>query len=267
VTTVEGYMNSPERLNFDRTVFRQTPGQKRTLHWQSAQPVPIQKEIQLLMSGNLVRKGEFGPLYGSRVLEVELECCEVGLTFHQAISIRKQIMMGKLLQGCWKLKEPRIMKSIIDKFEHQQKPLLEIAEQYDLPPVSIFREILAPRVLSVNSQPGYVKRKPPARRIVQSIINESSQDNMKSFLSEWEIKELQTAKHHDVVGYKSNCTSAEDWEQQIYNFLDEQGIRYVTEDSLKLQGCETKTIGTPDCLLVDDLMINGRPIRWIEFKS
>jgi len=265
---VEGYINSPapDRTMFDNGVLRRTPGRERTIHWPSAEPVPVQKEIQLLMSGALVRRGEFGPLHGSRALEVELECGELGLTVHQALSIRKQLIMRKTLKGSWKLKDESTMNTIKKKFEHQQRSLQEISQEYDLPPVSIFRAIVAPRVLDAYPQFTGLDRHRPAGRIVQSIINEDDQENVKSFLSEWELKELQNAKDHDLVGYNdSNCTAAEEWEQTIYKFLDERDIKYITEDTMKLHGDEAK--GTPDCLLLDDLFINGQKIRWIEFKS
>lgn len=262
VANVKGYMNSsPEGAIFDRSV----TGQTRSIQWPSAEPVPVEKEIELLMSGTLLRRGEFGRLVGSRALEVELECCERGFSFHQALSIRNQLMVGKSLKGSWKLKHEGILQSIVEKFEHQQTPLLEISEQYDLPPVSIFRAIVAPRVLDAHPQLSCLHRSRPAGRILQSIISESSQENVKLFLSEWELKELQTAKKHDVIGYQHNCTVAGDWEKTIYAFLDEQRISYLSEDSLKLPGHEA--IGTPDCLLVDDLFINGKEIKWIEFKS
>ena len=57
-----------------------------TIHWPSpstTNPVPIQNEVQLLMSGALLRRGEFGSLAGSRILEVDLECSEAGLTYNQ----------------------------------------------------------------------------------------------------------------------------------------------------------------------------------------
>lgn len=63
-----------------------TSGIKRTIHWPSpstTNPVPIQNEVQLLMSGALLRRGEFGSLAGSRILEVDLECSEAGLTYNQ----------------------------------------------------------------------------------------------------------------------------------------------------------------------------------------
>lgn len=124
---------------------------------------------------------------------------------------------------------------------------------------------MASRVLDARPQISCLDRRRPAGRVVQSVISESSQENAKLFLSEWELNELQTAKEHDVVGYQNNCTVAGDWEKTIYAYLDERGVRYLSEDSLKSQ--EHGTTGTPDCLLVDDLFINGREIKWIEFKS
>ena len=112
--------------------------------------------------------------------------------------------------------------------------------------------------------------KKPAGRIVQSIINESTNphqddnDAVKDLLSEWELKQLQTAKENDMVGYRDNSTVAEEWENDIYNFLDKHDINYITEDTMKLHGIESK--GTPDCLLLDDLFVNGNQIKWIEFK-
>ncbi|KAL7531044.1 hypothetical protein ACHAXR_007685 [Thalassiosira sp. AJA248-18] len=264
VIVVTGYTNSPGIFHGGAPT-----RQQRTIHWPSSLsggPVPVEKEIQLLMSGTLLRRGEFGPLYGSRALELELECAELGLAFHQALSIRKQLMLRKLLkEGSRKLKDEKKMNVIIRKFEQQHKPLLEIAQEYDLPPVSIFRAIMAPRVLSANPRFTGLDRKRPAGRIIQSIINEADENHVDDFLTDWEVNELRTAKENDVVGYQTNCTAAKDWEDSIYSFLDEQGINYATEESLRLQGCET--IGTPDCLLLDDLFINGKQIKWLEFKS
>lgn len=268
MVTVQGYMNSPaQTMPFDINSNILHRGHERTIHWPSAKPVPLQKEIQLLNTGTLLRRGEFGPLQGSRALEVELECGDLGLTYHQALSIRKQLIMRKTLKGSWKLKDDSTMDKIKKKFECQQKSLKEISQEYDLPPVSIFRAIVAPRVLDAYPQFTCLNTQRPAGRIVQSIINEDDPVNVNSFLSEWELKQLQNAKDNDVVGYNdSNCAAGEEWEKTIYNFLDEHDVKYLTENTMKLHyGDETK--GTPDCLLLDDLYINGKQIGWIEFKS
>lgn len=196
-------------------------------------------------------------------MEVELESDEIGLSFHQALSIRKQLLVRKALDSSRKLKDERILRSIVKEFEHHERPLLEIAQKHDLPPVSLFRAIVGPRVLRANPRLTCLDTRRPAGRIVQSIISESNQLHVDTFLSGWELKQLQTAKAHDIVGYQNNnCTVGEDWEQAVYNFLDERGISYITEESMKHD-----TTVTPDCLLVDDLFINGKQIKWIEVKS
>lgn len=267
VAYVDGYKNYPNPPIIDDSIFtRRTLDRERTtIHWPSAGPVPVQKEIQLLKSGTLLRRGEWGQIQGSRELEVDLICHELGLSFDQALSIRKQLLIHKVLKNSRKLKDERTFSKIKKRFEHRQSSLQEISTEYNLPPTSIFRAILSDRVLDAHPHLTCQDRHRPAGRIVQSIISENDQENIESFLSEWELSELQTAKENDIIGYTSNCTAAEDWEQTIYNYLDEQGISYFSEESLKQQGFAA--VGTPDCLLVDDFSINGRQIAWIEFKS
>ena len=102
-----------------------------SLHWPSAGPVvPVTSEIQLLRSGALVRRGEFGPLMGSRVLEVELECSDSGLTIDQAQSIRKQLLIRKAQKASRRLKNERVLQRISRKFDRQQTPLLDLAQQH-----------------------------------------------------------------------------------------------------------------------------------------
>ena len=155
-TITNGYTNPPDPIPsglFDDGVYRPTPGadggRGRTIHWSRAYPVPIQREVRLLMSGALLRRGEFGPLCGIRAVEVELECAELGMDFDQASSIRRQLMICKVLKcGAHRLRDESTMRRIRMDFEVRQRPILDISQAYDLPPVSILRALLAPRVLS-----------------------------------------------------------------------------------------------------------------------
>ena len=262
ITSVDGYRSSSSERPIHRPLF--TNGIERTIHWPSAEPVPIEKEIQLLMSNTLVRRGEFGKVYGSRALDVEMSCQDAGLTFHQGVSIRKQLLMKKAMRSAWRLKHEKIMKSICKDFDNQ-RPILDISLSRDLPPVSLFRSIMASRVLEAYPRFSSANRSKPAGRIVQSIMSETDKDQIKNFLTSWEYNELRIAKENDIVGYEGTSTIAEEWEETIYKYLDEQNINYITEETLKSYGFEER--GTPDCLLIDDLVLNGQPLRWIEFKS
>ena len=238
---------------------------KRKITWEPAayEPVPISKEIQLLQKDVLIRPGEFGHLHNSRRLEVELECCELGLTFHQALSIRKQLLIKKARTNHWKLKDTESLEEVIRSFQKQEKSLTDIAVELDLPPVSIFRAILASRLRDRAAERHGSNRRRSARKILQSIIFEDDEENVNTFLSKWELAELQSAKKLDMVGYINRCTSPQDWEDELYNFLDEHQINYAKEKELRTMGARS----TPDCLLLDDVSINGRKVRWIEFKS
>ena len=233
---------------------------KRTISWDLTEPpVPISKEVALLRKDVLVRRGEFGRLEGSRELEVQLECCELKLTFNQALSIRKQLLIKKASKNNWKLKDKDSLERVMNSFQNDKKSLIDIAVQLDLPPVSIIRAILARRVL--DRHPEYQRSN--RERLTKSIISETDPYNVHQFLSEWELRELQIAKNHDVIGFPVNSTSPYDWEEELYNFLDEHNVNYIKEDGLKALGAKC----TPDCLLLDDVYINGRNVRWIECKS
>ena len=67
-------------------------------------------------------------------------------------------------------------------------------QAYDLLPVSIFRAILAPRVLNAYPQFACLDRSRPAGRIVQSIISGDDPDQLREFLSEWEVNEIKVSK-------------------------------------------------------------------------
>lgn len=243
----------------DTTCFRRT-GIKREIEWGSMyDPVSHQQEMSLLKSGVLVRPGEYCSLHGDRLDEVEAECKRFGMTVVQGLLIRNQLMVSKVVSSSWKLKDERKLSNIVRAFERQQTPLLEIAQGMDLPPVSVFRAVVSSRVF--EAYPDFLLR--DKKRIVKSIISERSPDNIKEFVSEWELKELQKAKEIDVVGYSEQTETPALWEKALYTFLDEQDINYVNEDMLR----EAEMRITPDCIILDDCYINGQLVRWVDVKS
>ena len=275
-----GYVISSPDGPLDDGVGRRTSAGHTAIHWPSAGPVPLRSEISLLASGTLVRRGEFGHLAGSRALEVALACDEQGLSFRQGASIRKQLLWGKLMRrgGMRKLRRAGSVRALTRQFEAGQTPLLELAARHDLPPVSILRAILTARVRATTPRrsrgPGG-RRPAGTRRVVQAIIGETSDEHVARFLSDWELAELRTAKAHDAVGHRpAAATAAADaWERAVYAYLDAQGVRYLSEEDLKRGGAhggwDAASRGTPDCVILndDELVLNGRAVRWIEFKS
>ena len=58
------------------------------------------------------------------------------MLLEQALSLRKQLLVDKIINDGWKLRKHS---DRIHKAYHRGDTLLELARQYDLPPVAIFR--------------------------------------------------------------------------------------------------------------------------------
>ena len=191
---------------------RISSGRTRELEWNSpfstaggcnAGGVPIDKEIQLLNSGQLLRRGEFGPLSPSRLIQVASCCYDIGMPLHQASSIRKQLLIQKVTSGSWLLKDEGVVDDIADKF-CRERSILKLAYEYDLPPVSILRCIIKKRVK--DASPHIIRRYGGTHRLKQitmMVIHEQHQNYLSDILtSSWERRQLQIAKAHDSVGYQ-----------------------------------------------------------------
>jgi len=190
---------------------RISSGRTRELEWNSPfaieggcnAGVPIEKEIQLLDSGQLLRRGEFGPLSPSRRIQVASCCYDVGIPLHQASSIRKQLLIQKVTSGSPLLKDEEVIDDIIAKF-NCKKSILKLAYEYDLPPVSIMRCIIKQRVKAAS--PHIIRKYDGTHRlksITMMVIHEQHQSYLSDILtSNWELRQLQIAKAHDSVGYQ-----------------------------------------------------------------
>lgn len=235
-------------------------GITRELKWDPmSKPIPLRTEIDLLNSGVLVKPGEFCKVYGDRLQEVEGECQHLGMTLPQGLLIRRQLLVSKVVQSAWKLKDERKFDYLKRRFENEGCSLLELSKDTDLPPVSILRTIVAERVFKAH--PDMFDR--DRKRIVRSIIGEKDPDIVEKFLTDHELSELQTAKEYDTVGYALNTATPVLWEEALYAYLDEQKINYVSEEALR----DADMNITPDCLILDDCYINGQLIRWMDVKS
>lgn len=228
--------------------------------------VPIEKEIQLLNSGQLLRRGEFGPLSRSRRIQVASSCYDIGIPLHQASSIRKQLLIQKVTSGSWLLKDEEVIDCIVDKF-CRKRSILKLAYEYDLPPVSILRCIIKQRVKEAS--PHIIRKYGGTHRLKQitmMVIHEQHQNYLSDILtSSWERRQLQIAKAHDSVGYQRDVTAGASWESQVFKFFDLHDIKYIKEKEMKQAGILTRC--TPDCLFIDDVYINGEQVRWLELKS
>uniref|UniRef100_A0A7S4K148 CDAN1-interacting nuclease 1 n=1 Tax=Odontella aurita TaxID=265563 RepID=A0A7S4K148_9STRA len=231
--------------------------------WELAgRPIPLAAERALLESGVLWRRGEFNRIEGRRVAEVEAKCRELGMTRDQGFFVRKQLAVTKVMRNTWKLKGENF-DNVEREFSKRRRTLLQLGRDLDLPPVSIFRAVLRQRV--DVTYPDMLHR--DKKQLVKSVISadDAGADLGHSLLTEWENEQLQTAKEFDIIGYSAVASEIESnkWEEAIYTFLDDRDVNYLAEDDMRAVGSRI----TPDCLLLDDCVINGREVRWIDAKN
>jgi len=247
--------DSNQPYNIQRT------GIKRKIEWkQFADPVPLPSEVELFRKNILCRPGEFGPLDASRQLELELECYDVGMTYEQGACMRKQLLIKKALTNAHKLKDRKVLRRLSKAFENKRKSLLDMSLEIGMPPVSVFRAILSYRLARI-----YKLSKQERNRIIKSMVYGVDIEVINEFLcDDWEFLQMQTAKRNDIVGYAGHDINIpQEWEDRVLAYLNKHGINFMTENDLR----ESDSTSTPDCLVLDDLYINNRPIRWIEVKS
>ncbi len=127
------------------------------------------------------------------------------------------------------------------------KPLLRIAHEHGFPPV-----LMAYLVL--------LEGKVPRKQFWRYVRNPST---IKDLRLRREIKDL--IDNDLVYAPEANERQTErgrEGEELLYNWLDDLGVSYKTEEDLRQ--ISTKT---PDALLDDPLIYNGQEIKWIESKA
>lgn len=255
-------------------------------------PSPIKDEIEKKIAKVLVKRGEYVSginLSDKRVCEildvlgVETET-RYYMTLNQALSLRKQLLVAKLSTTTWKLKES--IGKLLGLYE-RGRSICDIAVDFDYPPVAILRGILAQRAaamwptidysdikevvkfglrLDSDSQSQVRARddtKPMSWREENSALN---LERAKSLLSSNDLLQLSAAKKADQTSFSEENLEEREislgWERSLYEYLDENGVQYLDEEATKSKGFRS----TPDCILLDDVYINGQLVRWIDMK-
>mmetsp|Transcript_34223 Transcript_34223/g.38951 ORF Transcript_34223/g.38951 Transcript_34223/m.38951 type:complete len:385 (+) Transcript_34223:56-1210(+) len=236
------------------------------IEWKQAQrPIPIGREIELLNSGVLLKRGEFGFAVDERCEEIEGKCHKLGMTREQGFLIRKHLAVTKVIKKSRSLEYK--FDSIKNAFCTKRHSLLQLSYQLDLPPVSIFRAILKERIYRAYPYMLSSDRKKIVQKIIQDGGTIDESDMVREHLTNWETDQLRIAKENDVVGYEysDGRVLSSQWEEKIYDFLKERKVNFLTEDDLRVAGLGG--VATPDCLLLDECIINGRLVRWIDAKN
>lgn len=236
-------------------------GVKRELRWPKPSVVEQEAEIALLRSSVLIKRGEYMDgehLSDHRKQEIAHESKKYKMTLEQALSLRKQALVSKVVIANKKVR-PKL--GHLARSFGNGRNILELSMETDLPPMSIIRAIINRRVSKKNPK--------MHERDVKKLVKAHIADGYGPYLkSTYEEDQVSIAKIFDQTSYgdpkslEKELSSA--WEISLHDFLNENEVSYLTEANLR---DDMDQHSTPDVLFLDDVVINGVRVRWIDSKN
>jgi hypothetical protein len=240
----------------------QLTGKRHDLKWiySSNTRGPVSNKAESILSPYLLQPGEYVSSYSlseSRKQEIQNMATTVGMSIQQALSLRKQLLVQKIMMRSSSLNKN--YQEVKHKY-NQGSSIQELSTVYDQPPVAILRMILKEKVSIVYD---YLLEK-DRKNLIKLALREEG-PVYETLMNERDRNELKVAKGIDQSSFSNNpnerLTSIE-WENQLYNYLTTEGIQYIDEKALY----EQQFTSTPDVVFLDDVYINGKAIRWIDSK-
>jgi len=209
-------------------------------------PVPLKDEEA--MSGEVMRKGEFGWLEDERVDEIAEIAKDYKMTLEQALSLRSALLQQKTVYGHGRLRSQG--KNMLRLYK-EGVSVVDLSTRFDFPPMNIFRIILT------------------EMRWSKSKIKESLRQP--SRLSERERTEFEAAEAADRVSNVDQGESQERadlFEDILADWFEEQGVRLRRQPEMVKEQKQDlgRPVRTPDILFLDHVEINGKPVAWIDAK-
>lgn len=172
------------------------------------------------------------------------------LTDEMILSVRHQYLKHKTI-----VRHNILVNSIDTVYDayKRSRDIITVSNRYDFPPVNIFRQIFRMKKYSED-------------KIKAVLKNPSLLKNKR------DEEQLQTALQLDIVSSSDQTKSlllSQQYEKCVEDMLIKNKINYktqeqLTEEQIKKYG---KPVNTPDFLLLDDVVINGKPVKWIDAKN
>mmetsp|Transcript_9827 Transcript_9827/g.14660 ORF Transcript_9827/g.14660 Transcript_9827/m.14660 type:complete len:398 (+) Transcript_9827:20-1213(+) len=245
----------------------------------------LQKKSQLMLPGEFTAASH---LPASRIEDIQAKCLNI-MTLQQALSLRKQILVNKVVESSRKLW--RLEREILDGYKH--KSIKVLSSKYDQPAIALLRLALAQKTR--NMRPNFFEndikcvvklalrygdtQKLPAL-LATSSIEESEVEGGKKLSyhhlnaaydimqDEWDLQQMKEAKSIDQTSYCENYLGEREsslaWEVVLHTYLQDSNIPFYSEDDLKRQG----STSTPDVVFLgDNVRINNQPVKWIDCKG
>jgi hypothetical protein len=145
-------------------------------------------------------------------------------------------------------------KKIYNDYKHSSIKIL--SKKYDYSPMSIFRLIM--------------KLKGFSKENIKKLLR--NPDKIKTLMSLRDYKQFVYSQENDyfvTIDQQNQLKKACEFEDKIQDFLDSHSVKYKTQEELVKEQIEKydKPINTPDFLILSDLTINNKTVKWIDAKN
>ncbi|KAL3674520.1 hypothetical protein V7S43_000468 [Phytophthora oleae] len=248
------YQNGPSYLPLTKKDIKKARGKfgdltPMELEW----PVtPIPQVLETQAAGLILQQETFRRLKRQQVNHIDKLLEMLPITTNMTINLRKQLLRMSLLVNTHRVRRDR---DTICKEYDSGRSLIELSTVHNYPPVSLMRVILRAKGKSQAEIKNSLAR--PAEK-----------------LSKRDQYELRKATEYDSIHRSDPFIgapkyNADSLEQAIEHFLKAKGIRLKTQAELCADQIVThgRRVISPDILLLDPVIINGVPIRWIDAKN
>lgn len=217
----------------------------------------IKRECFTRLQDIFMTETDYAPAAAERIrgvvadLNRQFDC---KLSRGQALSIHNAVVKHKIITNY-----PR-MNAVIDEIARKYiagSDILDLSKAYDFPPLNLLRGIF----LHIGSYtPGELYR---------LFVNRARPE---SYLTGRDLDQFLRAFYNDAestINHDRIARIAEENEQRVVGYFRSLGIRLKTQNELvheqkKLHG---RAIATPDIVFLDDVIINGVRVHWLDYKD
>ncbi|KAL8008113.1 putative tetratricopeptide-like helical domain superfamily [Plasmopara halstedii] len=213
---------------------------------------PTPQVLETQAAGLLLERETFRRLKRQQVNHIDKLLEMLPITTNMTINLRKQLLRMSLLVNTHRVRRDETK---ICKEYDSGRSLIELSTAHNYPPVSLMRVILRAKGKSQLE-----------------IKNALAKPNL--ILSKRDQRELRKASDYDSIHKSDPLIEAPQYstvslERAIEHFLKAKGIRLKTQAELSADqhGTHGRAVMSPDILLLDPVIINGVPIRWIDAKN
>tara|TARA_X000001036_G_scaffold83940_1_gene75983 strand:+ start:2941 stop:3978 length:1038 start_codon:yes stop_codon:yes gene_type:complete len=209
-------------------------------------PVPLSSEERV--ADVVMRRGEFGWVEDERLDEIAEFVKGQNMSLDQALSLRSALLQQKTVYSHGKLKSKA--KQMAAKYRSGTS-IVELSRNFDFPPMNVFRAVLEANGWSKN-------------KIKDSLRSPSSMKQREQD----EFKAAEAADRVSNVDQSETQVRADLFEDVLADWFEEQGVRLRRQPEMvaEQKAEHGRPIRTPDLLFLDHVIINGRPVSWIDAK-